>query len=121
MIGQTPHECALCGRLLKPHAADAGRYSTAPRRCSACLEADPEELQRCLKASIEELLTERPGKSICPSEAARRVDPDNWRELMGPCRSAACRLWHRGRLSILKRGKPIHPDYCKGAIRLAKP
>ena len=54
------------------------------------------EIDRRLEAAIVELLTERDW-SICPSDAARRVDPEGWRELLERTRRAGRR---RNRLPV---------------------
>lgn len=87
----------------------------------ACSHCGLTRLDVALEQAIEALLAERPGRTICPSEAARRVDPENWRALMEPCREAAHRLWSAGRIRILKRGEPVDPDAITGPIRLASP
>ncbi len=45
-----------------------------------------------LERAIDELLDRRSAdSSICPSEAARAVDPQGWRDLMPDARAAAGR------------------------------
>ena len=58
-----------------------------------------------------------PGRSICPSEVARALDPE-WRRLMTPVRDASVRLAKAGRIDILRKGKPVEPADVKGVIRL---
>jgi hypothetical protein len=58
-----------------------------------------------------------PGRSICPSEAARALDPD-WQRLMTATRRAAIRLALAGRIEILRKGRPVSPEGAKGVIRL---
>ena len=58
------------------------------------------------------------GSSICPSEAARALDPEQWRRRMGDVRGAAVRLAKEGRIVILRKGKPVDPENFKGVIRL---
>ena len=64
-------------------------------------------------------------KSICPTEAARKLagnpDDDRWRAALSPVRLAAQRLARAGRLQILHKGKPIDPDQLHGVIRLRLP
>ena len=83
-------------------------------------------------AAILALLAERgPGKSICPSEAARAFaaararpsdPPDLWRRYLPATRQQALHLARRGRLLILRKGKPVDPTKpVKGVIRLALP
>lgn len=58
------------------------------------------------------------GKTICPSEAARQVSPDNWRRLMPDVRAEAIRLAASGDLAIYRKGKPVDPNSFKGVYRL---
>jgi len=61
------------------------------------------------------------GKSICPSEVARALEPDEtaWRRLMMPVREAAIRLAREGRIEVLRKGKPVDPAAeIRGVIRL---
>lgn len=77
-----------------------------------------------LKATIMELCLERgQGKTICPSEAARRVagDDGDWRALMGPVRQAAAELSGQGHISIYRKGRPIEPEHMRGVIRIGLP
>jgi hypothetical protein len=73
--------------------------------------------------AILDLVTERgPEKSICPTEAARRLagNPadDAWRRQLSPIRLAAQRLAKAGRIEILRKGKKIAPEDVHGVIRL---
>jgi hypothetical protein len=77
-----------------------------------------------LKATIMELCQERgQGKTICPSEAARRVagESGDWRALMGPVRQAAAELSGQGQISIYRKGRPVDPAQMRGVIRLGLP
>lgn len=77
-----------------------------------------------IAASILGLLRERnpndrPGeKSICPSEAVRRVDPEGWRGKMDACREVAARLADDGLVEICQRGEPVDPETARGPIRI---
>lgn len=57
------------------------------------------------------------GKTFCPSEAARALDPD-WRPLMGPVRAVAAKLVADGRLVATQKGAPVDPVTARGPIRL---
>ena len=71
-----------------------------------------------IEATLLRLVGERgPGKSICPSEAARAVAPE-WHALMGPVRRVAVRLAQAGRIEILRKGRPVDPADVRGVIRL---
>ena len=72
--------------------------------------------------AIFALLAERgAGKSICPSEAARAVDPQGWRRLLGEVRATAVGLARRDRLVITRHGRPVDPSAFKGVYRLRLP
>lgn len=72
--------------------------------------------------AIFALLAKRsPGKTICPSEAARLIDPVEWRGQMETVRSAAARLADKGRLVVTQRGRAVDPRSAKGPVRLRLP
>jgi hypothetical protein len=74
-----------------------------------------------LEAKILELLAARAATStICPSDAARAVGDDNWRELMEPARQAARRLVESGEVVITQGGSVVDPFIAKGPIRIRK-
>lgn len=65
-----------------------------------------------------------PGRSVCPSEVARALaGPDErvWRLLMHPVREAAKALQGAGRISILRKGKPVTGEGVRGVVRLSLP
>jgi Protein of unknown function (DUF3253) len=66
-----------------------------------------------------QLLVKRgPGKTICPSEAGRLLDPSGWKELMDKARTAAQRLVAKGEIVVTQQGKTVDPSQVKGPIRL---
>lgn len=60
------------------------------------------------------------GATICPSEAARAVDPDGWRDLMEPARAAARRLVVAGAVEITQGGTVVDPSTARGPIRVRR-
>jgi hypothetical protein len=71
--------------------------------------------------AIEELLDARaPGATICPSDAARRADPDGWRDLMDDARAAAARLVDAGRVDVVQHGEVVDPGSARGPIRIRR-
>lgn len=75
-----------------------------------------------LEAAITALLARRaPDSTICPSEAARAVDPDGWRDLMDDARTAAGRLASAGRVRVLQHGSVVDPATARGPIRIGHP
>ncbi len=75
-----------------------------------------------LETAVESLLDARgAGKTLCPSEVARSVAPQDWRPLMEPVRRAARRLVAEGKLEICQGGRAVDPSTAKGPIRLRRP
>jgi hypothetical protein len=70
--------------------------------------------------AILDLLAQRdPGKTICPSDAARAIGGDDgFRSLMPVVRDAARALVAEGRIEVTQRGEPVDLDSARGAIRL---
>lgn len=74
-----------------------------------------------LEATILELLAARAATStICPSDAARAVGDETWRDLMEPARRAARRLVDAGEVEITQGGSVVDPSTAKGPIRIRK-
>ncbi|TFV69028.1 DUF3253 domain-containing protein [Blastococcus sp. CT_GayMR20] len=75
-----------------------------------------------LERSIEDLLDRRrPEASICPSEAARAVDPEGWRELMPEARAAAGRLAAAGSVEVTQAGQVVEVATAPGPVRVRRP
>lgn len=64
------------------------------------------------------LLLRGEGKSICPSEVARSLFPNSWRQKMESVRKVAVKLAKDDMILITQSGKKVDPDHFKGAIRL---
>jgi hypothetical protein len=80
-----------------------------------------DDMEKTLESAILDLLNRRdPGKTICPSDAARSVAPNSWRPLMEQTRAAARRLVARGQIVMTRRGKVVDPTLVRGAVRLRK-
>jgi len=74
---------------------------------------------RQLEDKIRELLDARSRDStICPSDVARAVSEDDWRDLMEPVRRAARRLVDAGEVQITQKGSVVDPSTAKGPIRI---
>ena len=76
-----------------------------------------------IEDAITGLLARRdPGKTICPSDAARALaGEDDFRPLMEPVRARAREMVQRGELEITQSGRVVDPDTARGAIRLRLP
>lgn len=73
------------------------------------------------RAVLTDLALRRgPGKTFCPSEAARALAAD-WRPLMPEIRRVAAEMQRQGRLRATRKGARVDPDASGGAIRLGLP
>lgn len=113
--------CAVCGRRIEWRRRWERDWANVRYCSSACRRRGLREVDRRLEAAIGELLVSRARRAtICPSEAARHVDPDGWRELMEPARMAARRLVAAGSVQILQGGRVTDPSTAKGPIRIRR-
>lgn len=60
-------------------------------------------------------------KSLCPSEAARRLHPVDWRTLLPAVRVAAAQLVAQGAIICTQRGRRVDPLDARGPVRLSLP
>lgn len=75
-----------------------------------------------LEQRILALLDARPAtSSICPSEVARDLAPDDWRPLMQPVRDAAARLVAAGRVEVTQGGGVVDVTTARGPVRIRRP
>ena len=113
--------CATCGRTIT-WRKKWERDWDAVRYCSdACRRAKPGPADAALEEAISSLLDARArGATICPSEAARAVGGDDWRDLMEPARAAARRLVARGEVEITQGGRVMDGSTAKGPIRVRR-
>ena len=71
------------------------------------------------RAILDLLARRAPGKTICPSDAARALGGDEgFRPLMPLVRQAAGALIAAGRLEVTQRGRVVDIAQARGAIRL---
>lgn len=79
------------------------------------------ETNGLLEAKILELLSLRASTStICPSDAARAVGGDQWRDLMDAARDAAGRLVAAGEVDITQGGEVVDLAIARGPIRIRR-
>jgi len=114
--------CAGCGRSFTWRPSLSADWE-AVRWCSAaCRRRGIGPVDRALERAIDELLDGCPGDgTICPTEAARRVDAARWEELREPARRAARRMVVEGTVEIVQDGRVADPSTAKGPIRLRRP
>jgi len=108
--------CPICGRP----AFDWSSPPDATHCSDECAERELNETDRQLEIAIVELVEQRsPDKTICPSDAARQVRPDDWRVLMERTRLAARRLYVHNTIEVTRGGEPVDPWNPAGPIRLS--
>ena len=73
-----------------------------------------------LRDAMLVLVRERgPSKTICPSDAARAVGGERWRDLMDDARDIARKLAREGEVEISQKGEVVDPDATwRGPIRI---
>lgn len=72
------------------------------------------EIRRCLLQKVQQ---RGPDKTICPSEVARALGGDRWRQLMEPVRQEGQALAAEGKIQITQKGQVIDPKAARGPIR----
>lgn len=113
--------CAVCGRTITWRKAWERSWDDV-RYCSGgCRRRGLGATDRALERVMLDLLDARAGgATICPSEAARAVGGDTWRDLMEPARAAARRLVARGEAEITQGGRVVDPSTARGPLRVRR-
>ena len=107
-----------CGDLARPVVHDA--KVALGERGRPWWDTDVEGQQERLAATIRTLLRHRAeGATICPSEAARVVGGQQWRELMPLTREVAVGLSSQGIVEGRQGGRVIDLQDAVGPVRLA--
>jgi hypothetical protein len=141
-VEQEEKVCAVCGRRITWRKAQRVSCGSPQQRSKAEIHRrddrarDWEQVRHCsagcrrrglrasdaeLETAIRDLLATRArAATVCPSEAARAVAPEGWRELMEPARMAARRLVARGEVQIVQGGRVVDPSTAKGPIRIRR-
>lgn len=113
--------CVSCGRVMTWRKSWERNWDEVKYCSAACRKRKVTGTDSELQDSILALLDQRKaGATICPSEAARVVGGENWRELMEPARRAARRLVEAGSVEITQKGEVVDPSTAKGPIRIRR-
>lgn len=116
-----PKTCRSCGREITWRKKWERNWDEVAYCSDACRRRKVTAVDRELEQRIIALLDSRAATStICPSDAARAVSPDDWRDLMEPARRAARRLVARGEVEITQGGSVVDPSTAKGPIRIRR-
>ena len=111
--------CAHCGRSFAWRRKWARCWEQV-RYCSErCRRDKTQPAHRRYEQAIINLLAARRG-TICPSEVARQLDPEGWRDTMETARQAGRRLAGAGTIVVLQRGRQVDPGTVKGPIRFGR-
>lgn len=97
--GRAAKTRASCGRRIEWRAKWANYGDSVKYRSAACRAHGVNATDLRLEETIATLLAARAkDATICPSDAARAVSDEGWRELMESARRAARRMVARGEL-----------------------
>lgn len=111
--------CAICGRVItwrKKWERDWASVRYCSKSCRKLrLDATDDRIESTLLTMLDR---RAPGASVCPSEIARQIDAEQWRELLERVRMASRRLAAIGRVEFMQRGRVIDPSTARGPIRL---
>ena len=84
-------------------------------------EPTPDGRRARLAAAMRALLRHRRATAtICPSDAARAVGGESWRDLMDTAREVAAGLSREGVVTILQHGAAVDLATAVGPVRLAR-
>jgi hypothetical protein len=113
--------CQRCGRTMQWRAKWAKNWEQVKFCSDTCRRSRATATDDKLEQAILHLLEARArDASICPSEAARLVNAEEWQALMEPARMAARRLVAKGVVQITQGGKVVDPSRAKGPIRIRR-
>lgn len=83
-------------------------------------EPTDEAVAERARATIHALLRKRRGTTICPSDVARVIGGDDWRDLMPAMRDLADELAEAGTVVVTQRGEPVTAATAKGPVRIGR-
>ncbi|TFC00495.1 DUF2256 and DUF3253 domain-containing protein [Cryobacterium mannosilyticum] len=119
--GRAVKTCSSCGRRIEWRAKWANNWDSVKYCSAACRAHGVSATDLRLEETIVTLLSARAtDATICPSDAAKVVGGEGWRELTEPARRAARRMVARGELQITQGGAVVDPSTAKGPIRLRR-
>lgn len=119
--GFDPKICPSCGRSITWRKKWEKTWEQVKYCSAGCRSRKTTDTDRALESVMLELLTARArDATICPSEVARHVGGEAWRDLMEPARRAARRLVSAGCVVITQRGRIVDASTARGPIRVRR-
>ncbi|MCT1664633.1 DUF3253 domain-containing protein [Corynebacterium sanguinis] len=76
--------------------------------------------ERLREGIVDKLAARAAESSICPSEVARELGDDTWRDLMPAVREAAAHLARQGVVAATQGDNVVQADGAKGPIRIRR-
>lgn len=115
--------CVMCGRPIAWRKKWARCWDEI-RVCSGACRAERKRSDAnaaSIEGTIIALLRERDGDAtICPSEVARAMFPDDWRTRMEAVRRVARKMEGKGTVVGKQGGKRVDLATVRGAIRIGR-
>lgn len=86
------------------------------------MSASPDPSPDAIARTTRDLLARRrEGATICPSEVARAIGGEDWRDLMEPVRRVAADLADAGEVVVTQGGEPVDVRTARGPVRIGRP
>ena len=82
-------------------------------------ESSSEGMRARIAATIRTLLRHREGSTICPSDAARVVGGERWRDVVPAVREVAHELAQQEVVAVTQKGETVDVREAKGPVRIA--
>ncbi len=117
--------CRVCGRQMAWRKKWRNNWAQVRYCSSACRQKGLTETDRTLEVILLDLLDRhRDSHGVVPEAAVDRIaaisTPDRQRALATASRNAARRLYRRGIVEILQKGRSIDPSHVKGTFRIRR-
>lgn len=71
-------------------------------------------------ATMRALTRKRAESSICPSDVARAIGGESWRDRMADVRRVAGELAARDEVVVTQKGEPVQIERAKGPVRIVR-
>ncbi|WP_101848039.1 DUF3253 domain-containing protein [Zhihengliuella sp. ISTPL4] len=83
-------------------------------------EASAAQSEERIAATIRALTRKRAESSICPSDVARTVGGEDWRDRMPEVRRVTADLASRDLVVVTQKGEPVRIEEARGPVRIRR-